>query len=263
MDWFRYHHGTPQDPKLTMLAKKIGVRRCEMTAVWDELMDYASRNVTRGHIDKIDLEVIAFTQEIPIENVKAIYDILVDSGRIINNILKAWQVRNPKREDSGATQRQREKRERDKAKKEVQKITHDHNMSRNVTTEERREEKKRLEKKERIPIPSTDLKTPPNPPNSEIPVSAFRIPPSAVPSPQSQVSAVGVGVLKNGNGSWNVKTHLSEEAIAKARSNAPGWDVYHLMDVYNQGVPSRGIPTNPNSAFPAWCTSYTKGIPPN
>ena len=33
MDWFRYHHGTPQDAKLTMIAKKIGVRRCEMTAL--------------------------------------------------------------------------------------------------------------------------------------------------------------------------------------------------------------------------------------
>lgn len=238
MDWFRYHHGTPQDSKLTMLAKKIGVRRCEMTAVWDELMDYASRSVTRGHIGGIDLEVIAFVQEIPIDNVKAIYDILAEKKIIIDGILTAWEKRQPKREDEGAAQRQREKRARDKPGQKSQKNTHAHEMSRNVTTEEIRED--REDKKERkAPITNQNTKTPPLPP----------------PREES-------GVLKNGFGSWDVKQHLNEKAIAMARKNAPEWDIYYLMTVYNQGIPKRGAPTHPNSAFPAWCLKYTKGHPP-
>lgn len=153
MDWFRYHHGTQQDAKLSMIAKQIGVKRCEMTAIWDELMDFASRNVTRGHVMSIDLEVIAFAQDVEIEKVKKIYRALEEKGIIINGVLTAWEKRQPKREDEGSAQRQREKRARDKEKKEAKKprkITLSHDASRNVTTDKIRVDKIRIDKEENI-----------------------------------------------------------------------------------------------------------------
>lgn len=118
MDWFRYHHGTPQDAKLTMIARHAGVLRCEMTAVWDELLDFASRHVTpchRGFVTCVDLEVIAFTQEIKIEKVQSIYNALVDKKVIIGGKLAAWDKRQVCKEDGTATERKRKQRERKKA----------------------------------------------------------------------------------------------------------------------------------------------------
>lgn len=88
------------------------------------------------------------------------------------------------------------------------------------------------------PLPYNSNLTPPNPPRPE-----------------------GEGVLKNGKG-YRVDHHLNDDGIAKARSVAKGWDIHYLMRVYDGGVAERGIPNNPNKAFPAWCAKYTKGKQP-
>lgn len=61
---------------------------------------------------------------------------------------------------------------------------------------------------------------------------------------------------------WDVLSNLSEKALAKAKKNAPGWDIYYLARVYNEGVPDRGVPDDPDLAFPGWCKKYTKGKQP-
>jgi len=57
---------------------------------------------------------------------------------------------------------------------------------------------------------------------------------------------------------------LSDEALDRARKNAPGWDINHLVRIYDQGIKDgiRQAPRNINAAFPTWCTVYTKGKTP-
>ena len=77
----------------------------------------------------------------------------------------------------------------------------------------------------------------------------------------------GAGVLKSGDGKveFRLEPFIDGEAIMEARLNAPGWDIYHLMRVYDEGVNdgSRPRPQHPAKAFPAWCKLYTKGKPPS
>ncbi len=62
-------------------------------------------------------------------------------------------------------------------------------------------------------------------------------------------------------GSYNVEYHLNDTGRAYAKMNAPGWDMYELIKIYNEGIANgtREPPANANTAFPAWCTKYTKG----
>lgn len=81
-----------------------------------------------------------------------------------------------------------------------------------------------------------------------------------------------VGVLKNGFGDgegmgfphYDVQRYLSDDDLRMARVGAPGWDIYHLIRVYNSGIHdgTRKPPTKPGKAFPVWCQSYTKGKRP-
>lgn len=76
------------------------------------------------------------------------------------------------------------------------------------------------------------------------------------------------GVLKNVkegkkiNSAGELIIILSETALLKAKKNAERWDIYHLANVYVEGIEKRGMPDNLNKAFPSWCKKYTKGKTP-
>lgn len=72
------------------------------------------------------------------------------------------------------------------------------------------------------------------------------------------------GVLKKDKGKFDIISELNDRGLDNAKLNAPGWDIYYLAEIYNEGVVSgkRRPPDYPNAAFPAWCKSYTKGNPP-
>ena len=55
---------------------------------------------------------------------------------------------------------------------------------------------------------------------------------------------------------------ISEDALQKVRSVAPGWDKYHLAAVYQEWMKGKEHPTNPDAAFLGWAKKYTKGKPP-
>lgn len=247
MDWYRWHHGTQQDAKLSMIAKQIGVRRCEMTAVWDEFMDFASRNVTRGHIVNIDLEVVAFAQEVSIENVRKIYQALEEKGVITNGVLTSWKKRQPEREDPTAAERQREKRARDKAKKAAQ-LSLGHAPSRTVTTDKIRLDKIRLDKKESILPNSIELN------NLNLPIQ-----------PRAEKNGE---VLKNSNfGGLDVRHYLTDKTLDEVKKFYGirlGWDVQWLISQYNswREEKKKVVPKNWNRAFTGWCKTFTKDKPP-
>lgn len=62
--------------------------------------------------------------------------------------------------------------------------------------------------------------------------------------------------------SFDIRRFLTEKVIEAARKKAPGWDIYALAAIYNEGIEKRGIPDKPGGAFIAWCGKYTKGNPP-
>lgn len=83
------------------------------------------------------------------------------------------------------------------------------------------------------------------------------------PTPKPVDNVDKLGVVKNdkmGKSAWNVVHHLTDKGWAEARKAAEGWDIHELARRYNEGVAKRGIPTNPDKAFPAWCGRYTKGV---
>lgn len=55
---------------------------------------------------------------------------------------------------------------------------------------------------------------------------------------------------------------LKESDLVAAKKAAPGWDIYMLGSIYNEGAAQRGRPKFPAKAFAAWCKLYTKGKPP-
>lgn len=87
--------------------------------------------------------------------------------------------------------------------------------------------------------------------------------PSPLPLP-SQTPKEGVLEGLKGGGRYDVNLHLNDTGRAYARLNAPDWDMYYLIRVYNEGIASgkRAPPDNANAAFPSWCKLYTKGKSP-
>lgn len=143
-EWLRLWHGTSTDAKLSMIAKKVGARRCEMTAFFECLLDHASQHSERGHVADIDLELVSFTQEIDLDVLQNLYAEMVRKGVIINERLASWDKRQPKRED-GAAERAKAWRERNKDQANATERT------RTPRTEQNRTEQSTLSLRSRVP----------------------------------------------------------------------------------------------------------------
>lgn len=58
MDWFRWHHGSVNDPKFQLVAKRAGASVAEVVAVWACLLEAASSADERGNVGSPDFEAI-------------------------------------------------------------------------------------------------------------------------------------------------------------------------------------------------------------
>lgn len=257
IDWFSIKHGTPSDAKLTMIAKKIQVRRCEMTAVWFELMDYASRYVTRGHVTGCDMEQIAFNQDIEIEIVKKIYDALVEKNVIQDEQLASWEKHQPKGASKGsdptAAERKRRQREREREERERQQneavtrdghdVTVSHDVTRDSLIDKNRPDKNRLITPTK-PSPSEKIQ------NSES---------AETPRVGSFSKNFGSGQVGSG---WHISSLLSLEALNgfKETARLMGWDWGFLVKKYHEYHAEP--PKYPDRAFKTWLINFTKGRPP-
>lgn len=159
MEWFRWYHGTTDDKKFTVIARKAGVPRATVLAVWSTLVEQASTRQDRGSLDGYDFEEIAACLEIDIEQVERVYKALEEKEVIKAGRLKNWEKRQPKTEDPTATERKRAQREREKLRAEIDELKAllarfeegCHDVSRSVTkshdrTEQSRADKRREEK---------------------------------------------------------------------------------------------------------------------
>jgi hypothetical protein len=148
IDWFRWHHGSVNDPKFGLVAKKAGARVGDVIAVWALVLELASANADRGQVDEIDHETTDFLLGAEDGTTARILEAMEGRGLLVSGRVARWDARQPKREreDNTAAERKRAQRERDSAKDgEATTVTSSHDTSHHVTP---REEKSREEKKE-------------------------------------------------------------------------------------------------------------------
>ncbi|AWG45802.1 MULTISPECIES: hypothetical protein [unclassified Massilia] len=148
IDWFRWHHGSVNDPKFGLVAKKAGARVGDVITVWALVLELASANVERGQCGDIDCEATDFLLGADDGTTDRILEAMRARGLISEGRVTRWEDRQPKRErvDNTATERKRAQRQRDSAKDgETITVTPSHAASHQVTP---REEKSREEKKE-------------------------------------------------------------------------------------------------------------------
>lgn len=152
IDWFRWHHGTVNDPKFQLVARKSGSTVAEVIAVWACLLEAASAADERGNPGEIDFEALDCALGLSDGRTQAIYSAMNDRAMVNQDTgrLAAWEKRQPKRErmdDDKSTDRVRAYRQRQgsagNANKEDE--TPRNAMERQETP---REEKSREERKE-------------------------------------------------------------------------------------------------------------------
>jgi hypothetical protein len=114
MEWFRWYHGTTADPKFSIIAKRSKQPRYVVMACWPALLEYSSSRDDRGTLKGLDLEEVAVVLDLETEQVDAIYQAMIDKGMIVNDRLKSWEKRQPKREDEHSYERLKRHRENKK-----------------------------------------------------------------------------------------------------------------------------------------------------
>lgn len=115
IDWFRWYHGTVNDPKWRVVAKKSGCRLTDVLAVFSAFLERASSTNDSGSIEGWDAEDIAAALDIEPEEVVAIHAAM--QGKVLDgDILSGWRKRQPKRErDDDSKERVRRHREAKKS----------------------------------------------------------------------------------------------------------------------------------------------------
>jgi hypothetical protein len=142
IDWFRWHHGSVNDQKFQLVAKKAGASVADVIAVWACLLEAASMADERGNPGEPDHEAIDCALGLPDGRASAIYaqmrsrELIAQDGRLV-----AWSKRQPKREREDDNSTERVKAFRDRQRQET---------PRNATERQEtpREEKSREEEKE-------------------------------------------------------------------------------------------------------------------
>lgn len=153
IDWFRWHHGSVNDPKFGLVAKKAKARVGDVIAIWALVLEQASASTERGQFSDIDCEATDFLLGAEDGTTARILEAMQGRGLISGDRVTRWEDRQPKRErvDSTATERKRAQRERERDSErdsdmdgEKSDVTSCHATSHQVTP---REEKSREELK--------------------------------------------------------------------------------------------------------------------
>ena len=99
MDWFRWHHGSVNDPKFRLVAARSGASVAEVIAVWAGLLEAASMAERRGCAGVPDFEATECALGIENGKAKAIYEAMSARGLVTpDGGVTAWEKRQPKRE---------------------------------------------------------------------------------------------------------------------------------------------------------------------
>jgi hypothetical protein len=115
IDWFRWHHGSVNDPKFGLVAKKAGARVGDVIAVWALMLEQASANTSAARAATSTAMQPTSSWALKTAPPPAFWKQcrrgLIADGRIVR-----WEDRQPKRErvDTTAAERKRAQRERER-----------------------------------------------------------------------------------------------------------------------------------------------------
>lgn len=140
MQWFRAYVGTHSDPKIATVARKVGLHRTIVLAVWLAIEECACAALDRGSMASMDFDDVATALDIESEQVHAIVVAFKAKGMISDDgVLTAWQKRQFQ-SDSDPTNAQRQRRHRDKSQSNASVTDDVTDTKRDVTTRDRTEQ---------------------------------------------------------------------------------------------------------------------------
>jgi len=226
--WFRHSHSLSSDPKLALAAQLTGFKRSEVIAFWVSLLEYASAQDNRGSIEGINLSVISFALDIQVDVLEKIHSAFVTFGALHENRIKNWNRYNPERESKAMTGAERVRKHRENKRKQ--------NSDKNNTKELCNE--------------CNGVTTYTNIQSKNKPLTPLNV--------DNSVDKLLPAKTINQPIVFDIAKHLDEKALNIAKHIAKGWDIYFLIQEYNELVPTRGIPHSPVGAFFAWLRVYTK-----
>ncbi len=111
MNWYKVWNGMPEDPKLSLIAKRADLKRGEILAVWVALLDGASRAKSRGSVAQVDAEQVAVALDMEAEAVTRALHAFRVAKMIKDNRVASWDKR-----QATSTKRVRAFREKQKRK---------------------------------------------------------------------------------------------------------------------------------------------------
>jgi hypothetical protein len=114
--WFRLHQDLRGDPKLTAIARKCGVPRAHVVAVWIECLFCGNENPNRGSLDNWNADEVMVSTDLDIDEIERIYKGFVDRDMIFDGCLANWNKRQANYDSS--TERTRAYRQRQKGAKD-------------------------------------------------------------------------------------------------------------------------------------------------
>jgi hypothetical protein len=117
IDWFRWHHGSVNDPKFQLVAKRSKSSVAEVIAVWASLLEAASMSEKRGAAGSIDHEAMDCALGLEDGQSARILDAMRARSLVDGEDCQvtSWEKRQPKREreDDSAAERKRNQRARE------------------------------------------------------------------------------------------------------------------------------------------------------
>lgn len=123
MDWFRWHHGSVNDPKFQLVAKRARASVAEVIAVWATVLEAASAYEERGVTGDIDCEAVDCALGMDDGKTAAILSAMGDRGLIGDGgEVKSWEKRQPRREREDDTAADRKRRQRERQAQEKQEL---------------------------------------------------------------------------------------------------------------------------------------------
>lgn len=113
MDWFRWWHGSANDPKLRLVAHECSMPVACVVGIWAYVLECASSNHVRGQIDNWDSDVVSFHLGVDVEtpcNAMKRRNMLHETDETL--VVCNWDKWQPKRErEDSSTVRVKKHRE--------------------------------------------------------------------------------------------------------------------------------------------------------
>lgn len=117
MDWLRWYHGTINDPKWAMIARKTGLNICVVISIWAALLEYASQSEDRGSVADFDPEEIDAVFGLDDGTCAAVIEAMTSKGIIEAGRIAKWSKRQFDEQNAEKVRRYKE-RQREKAEAE-------------------------------------------------------------------------------------------------------------------------------------------------